>query len=81
MGRTLGFKHTELSDIVPKPGLTTQNDYFVEMLSLYLKWAPPNKPQPSTEDIIAALRGVGEHSLALKLEQDTTNFMANTRLR
>lgn len=80
IGRSLGFKHTELSGIVPKQGLTTQNDYFMEMLSCYLKWAPPGKQYPATEDIIKALRDVGEHNLALKLQEDVANFMANKRL-
>ena len=80
LGRNLGFKHADLSNIVSKPALTTQNDYFVEMLNYYLKWAPPTKPQPSTEDLITALRAVGEHNLALKLQEDRANFMEEKRL-
>ena len=81
VGRNLGFKHAELAAIVPKAGLTSQVDYFTEMLSCYMKWAPPNKPYPSTEDVIAALRNVGEHNLARRLEQDSEYFMADRRLQ
>ncbi|KAL5493522.1 hypothetical protein EMCRGX_G014716 [Ephydatia muelleri] len=58
LARNLDFKHAELSEIVNNPGLTTQNDYFTEMLNKYLKWAPPAKHQPSSEDLITALRGL-----------------------
>lgn len=77
MGRTLGFKHVELSEIADRDGLTSKKDFFAEMLLSYLKWAPPIKPQPSTEDVASALRAAGEHNLAYKLVN--SNFMANIR--
>eukprot|EP00731_Ephydatia_muelleri_P009636 Em0005g222a len=79
IGRNLGFTHSELSAIVPKGGLTGPQHYFEEMLDQWLKWAPPNKKYPCTEDLVAALRQVGEHNLALKLEQDE-DFMGNGRV-
>ncbi|KAL5494407.1 hypothetical protein EMCRGX_G015737 [Ephydatia muelleri] len=56
IGRALGFKHNELSAIVPRGGLTSQRDYFEEMLVVWLKWAPPKAPYPTTEALVAALQ-------------------------
>ena len=71
IGRALGFKHNELSAIVPRGGLTSQRDYFEEMLFVWLKWAPP-KPYPTTEALVAALQteSVGEYNLALSLSKN-----------
>ena len=79
IGRNLGFTHNELSAIVPKGGLTSPQHYFEEMLNEWLKWAPPHKKYPCTEDFVAALRQVGEHNLALQLEKHT-DFMGRGRV-
>ena len=79
IGRNLGFTHSELSAITPSGGLTSPQHYYDEMLNLWLKWAPPIKPYPCTEDMVGALRTVGEHNLALRLEQDP-GFMGKDRV-
>ena len=82
IGRVLGFKHNELSSIVPKGGLTGQRDYFEEMLGAWLKWAPPkSKTYPTTEALVEALQNesVGEYSLALSLSKNT-EFTKEERL-
>ena len=80
IGRALSFKHNELSAIVPRGGLTSQKDYFEEMLGAWLKWAHP-KPNPTVEALVEALRNdsVGEYNLALTLSK--SQFMTDkTRL-
>ena len=81
IGRALGFKHSELSSIVPRGGLTSQRDYFEEMLGAWLKWAPP-KAHPTTEALVAALQSesVGEYNLALSLSK-SSEFMSDARLK
>lgn len=79
VGRHLGFTHSELSNIAPTGGLTSPQHYFEEMVERWLKWAPPAKSYPCTEDMVAALRQIGEHNLALHLEQHS-DFMAKSRV-
>lgn len=80
IGRVLGFKHNELSSIVPRGGLTGQRDYFEEMLAAWLKWAPPKK-YATTEALVEALQNesVGEYSLALSLSKNA-DFMNDSRI-
>lgn len=82
IGRALGFKHNELSAIVPRGGLTSQRDYFEEMLVVWLKWAPPKAPYPTTEALVAALQteSVGEYNLALSLSKNP-DFTQDSRLK
>ena len=68
IGRELGFKHKDLEDI-PIPGLRSEEDYMDELLSRWLKWAPPNHPLPCVEDLATALRSVGEERTAYDLMQ------------
>eukprot|EP00731_Ephydatia_muelleri_P009638 Em0005g224a len=37
------------------PAVTVTRHYFEEMLDQWLKWAPPNRKYPCTEDLVAAL--------------------------
>ena len=72
LGRELGFTRDELEDIVTHPGLHRVKDYMDELLSRWLKWAPPNHPKlPCVEDLATALRSksVGEERTAYDLMQ------------
>ena len=69
IGRELGFTLREMDDIVAKKGISQDQDYFQELLDLWLNWAPPEKSFPCTEDLLEALRHIGQHRLAMKLEQ------------
>ena len=41
--------------------------YLREMLSQWLKWAPPNHPSPTLETLAVALQKSGDESLAANL--------------
>ena len=69
VGRKLGFTRDELDDIVTHPGLHRVKDYMDELLSRWLKRAPPNHPLPCVEDLATALRSVGEDRTAYGLMQ------------
>ena len=69
IGRELGFTVKEIDNIVAKKGISQDQDYFQELLDLWLNWAPPEKSFPCTEDLLEALRHIGQHRLALKLEK------------
>ena len=69
LGRKLGFTHDELGDVVRYPGLNEDKDYMDELLSRWLKWAPPNHPLPCVEDLASSLRSVGEERTAYDLMQ------------
>ena len=56
LGRELGFTRDELEDIVTHPGLHRVKDYMDELLSRWLKRAPPDHPLPCVEDLATALR-------------------------
>ena len=49
-------------------GISQDQVYFQELLDIWLNWAPPERPFPFTEDLLDALRRIGHHRLALKLE-------------
>ncbi|KAL5505482.1 hypothetical protein EMCRGX_G006919 [Ephydatia muelleri] len=68
IGRELGFTLKEMDEIVQKKGISQDQDYFQELLDLWLNWAPPQRPFPCTEDLLDALRRIGQHRLALTLE-------------
>ena len=68
IGRELGFALKEVENVVQKKGISQDQDYFQELLDLWLNWAPPERPFPCTEDLLEALRRIGQHRLALKLE-------------
>ena len=71
LGRKLGFTHDELGDVTRCPGLNEDKDYMDELLSRWLKWAPPNHPLPCVEDLATALysKSVGEERTAYDLMQ------------
>ena len=69
VGLALGFLDHELITIehttllIPE-GLT---GYFREMLSQWLKWAPPNHSWPTLEALRPALQSCGQEGLAVQL--------------
>ncbi|KAL5505499.1 hypothetical protein EMCRGX_G006944 [Ephydatia muelleri] len=79
IGRELGFTLKEMDEIVQKKGISQDQDYFQELLDLWLNWAPPQRPFPCTEDLLDALRRIGQHRLALKLE-GIEDFMGKKEL-
>ena len=79
IGRELGFTLKEMDNIVQKKGISQDQDYFQELLDLWLNWAPPERPFPFTEDLLEALRRIGQHRLALKLA-DNEDFMGKKEL-
>ena len=68
IGRHLGFKLTELNDMIPKNN--TPVDYLEEMLEQWLNWAPPYRSYAYTEDLAEALREAKLEKLAHTLEND-----------
>ena len=71
LGRKLGFTHDELGDVTRCPGLKEDKDYMDELLSRWLKWAPPNHLFPCVEGLATALRSksVGEERTAYDMMQ------------
>ena len=69
VGLALGFPDYELATIEQKPLLIPEGPlgYFREMLSQWLKWAPPNHSLPTLESLVPALRSSGHEDLTVKL--------------
>ena len=69
VGLDLGFLDHELTIIEQKPPLITEGSlgYFREMLSQWLKWAPPNHSSPTLEILAPTLQRSGHENLAVKL--------------
>ena len=69
VGLALGFLGYELATIERTPLLIPGGPpaYFREMLSQWLKWAPPNHSLPTLESLAPALRSSGHEDLAVKL--------------
>ena len=69
VGLALGFLDYELTTIEQKPLLIAEGPpgYFREMLSQWLKWAPPNHSLPTLESVAPALRSSGHEDLAVKI--------------
>ena len=69
VGVALGFLYSDLTIIQQSPMLIPEGPtgYFREMLSQWLKWAPPNHPWPTLGALENALRTSGQESLALQL--------------
>ena len=76
VGLALGFQDFELTTIEQRPSLISDGPpgYFREMLSQWLKWAPPNHSLPTLESLAPALRSSGHEDLAVKLR---TAFLQN----
>ena len=69
VGRALKFSYNELRAIANERSLKTSEHYMQELLSRWLKRAPPNHPLPCVEDLATALRSVGEERTAHDLIQ------------
>ena len=71
VGLALGFLDHELTIIECKPLLIPEGPtgYFREMLSQWLRWAPPNHSQPTLKAMEAVLQRSGHQRLAVKLRQ------------
>ena len=69
IGGTLGILDSDLSIIQHNLGLLLEGPpgYFREMLSQWLKWAPPNHDWPTVEALILALQRNGHEGLAAKI--------------
>lgn len=69
IGDALGFLDSDLTLIQPSPMLIPEGPigYFREMLSQWLKWAPPNHPWPTLEALRNVFQSSGQESLALQL--------------
>ena len=71
VGFALGFLDHELIVIERTPMLIPEGltGYFREMLSQWLKWAPPNHSSPILEALALALQRSGHEGLAVHLRQ------------
>ena len=69
IGGTLGILDSDLSIIQHNLGLVPEGPpgYFREMLTQWLKWAPPNHPSPTVEVLALALQRSGHEALAANL--------------
>ena len=70
IGGCLRLLHSDLNIIQHSPLLISEGTtgYFREMLSQWLKWAPPNHPLPTLEALVVALQNSGHESLAVDLK-------------
>ena len=73
IGGTLGILDSDLNIIQHTPLLTVEgpSGYFREMLSQWLKWAPPNHDWPTVEALTLALQRNGHEDLAANLRSLT----------
>ena len=69
IGEALEFSYDQLETIADKRSLKTDEHYMQELLSRWLKRAPPKHPLPCVEDLATALRSVGEDRTAYDLMQ------------
>lgn len=70
IGGALGIVNSDLSIMEHDPMLIPKGvtGYLREMLSTWLKWAPPNHPWPTIQDLVDAVRNSGHEDLAVKLQ-------------
>ena len=68
VGEALKFSHDQLKAITKEKSLDTDEHYMQELLSRWLKRAPPKHPLPCVEDLATALRSVEEDRTAYDLE-------------
>ena len=70
VGEVLHFSYEQLEAIATKGSLKTDEHYMQELMSRWLKRAPPNHPLPYVEDLATALRykSFGEERTAYDLE-------------
>ena len=69
LGEALEFSYDQLETIADKRSLKTDEHYMQELLSRWLKRAPPKHPLPCVEDLATALCSVGEERTAYDLMQ------------
>ena len=71
VGLDLGFLDHDLTITEHKPLLIPEGPpgYFREILSQWLKWAPPNHSSPTLENLALALQSSGHEDLAVTLKQ------------
>ena len=69
IGSTLGILDSDLTIIQHTPLLVLEGPpgYFREMLSQWLKWAPPNHPSPTVEALALSLQRNGHEVLTANL--------------
>ena len=69
IGGPLGFLDSDLNTIQHSPLLIPEGTmgYFREMLSQWLKWAPPNHSRPTLKALSDALHSSGHECLAVNL--------------
>ena len=69
IGGSLGFPDSDLEIIQHSPSLFPEGPpgYFREMLSQWLKWAPPKHPWPTLKALSVALQSSGHECLAVNL--------------
>ena len=71
LARELGFKLWEVCSIASSPLSSGGPQTCLEMLlDKWLNWAPPNHGFPTIEDLITAVRKMGQERLAWKLAND-----------
>ena len=70
IGGSLGILNSDLNIIQHTPLLIAEGlpGYFREMLSQWLKWAPPNHPQPTLEALEVAIHRSSHEELAVNLK-------------
>ena len=73
IGRNLGFTQDELSSIKRVTGQYDDEDFYADMLSRWLDWAPPNHNFPTAQDLSSALRKAGKEKHAFALSQKYCN--------
>ena len=75
IGGALGIINSDLCIIEHDPMLIPKGvpGYFREMLSTWLKWAPPNHPWPTVQDLVDAVRRSGHEDLAVKVQNYKIN--------
>ena len=71
VGEALKFSYDQLEAIADKRSLRTDEHFLQELLSRWLKQAPPNHPLPCVEDLATALRSVGEDRTAYDLMMES----------
>ena len=69
IGVALKFSKNVLDDIAATSGNSSPIDCFTDLLSRWLRWAPPNHDLPTLETLAKALRDgtVGEEKMASEL--------------
>lgn len=71
VGLAIGFPNHELAILECNPLLISEGvtGFFRDMLSQWLKWAPPNHPSPTLEGLVPALQGSGHEDLVVQLRR------------